>query len=123
MSHIVQIETQLRDAEAIAAACRRLNLAPPVQGTFALYSAKASGLAVALPGWQYPVVCVLANGQVKYDNFAGHWGDLKELNRFLQAYAVEKARLEARKRGHSVTEQTLADGSIRLSIQLSGGAA
>ena len=123
MSHMVQIETQLRDAEAIAAACRRLNLAPPVQGTFALYTAQASGLAVLLPGWQYPVVCATATGQVQYDNFAGRWGDLKELHRFLQAYAVEKARLEARKRGHSVTEQTLADGSIKLSIQLAGGAA
>jgi hypothetical protein len=123
VSHIVQIETQLRDAEAIAAACRRLNLAPPVQGTFALYTAQASGLAVVLPGWQYPLVCATATGQVQYDNFAGHWGAIQELHRFFQAYAVEKARLEARKRGHCVTEQTLADGSIKLSIQLAGGAA
>jgi hypothetical protein len=35
----------------------------------------------------------------------------------LQSYAVEKTRLEARKRGHSVTEQQLQDGSIRLQIQ------
>jgi len=41
----------------------------------------------------------------------------------LQAYAVEKSRLEAHRRGHSVTEQPLADGSIRLTIQVSGGAA
>jgi hypothetical protein len=37
-------------------------------------------------------------------------------------YAVEKCRIEARKAGRSVTEQTLADGSVKLTIQVSGGA-
>jgi hypothetical protein len=36
-------------------------------------------------------------------------------------YAVEKAKLEARKRGFSVTEQTLQDGSIK--VQINEGAA
>jgi hypothetical protein len=34
--------------------------------------------------------------------------------------AVEKARIEARKRGHQVIEQALADGSIKLTIQVGG---
>ena len=51
------------------------------------------------------------------------WGAQQELDRFLQAYAVEKAKLEARKRGHVVTEQSLSDGSIKLCVQLAGGAA
>jgi hypothetical protein len=38
----------------------------------------------------------------------------------MQAYAVEKARLEARRRGHSVVEQALADGSISLTIRVGG---
>ena len=46
----------------------------------------------------------------------------QELDRFLQAYAVERAKSEARRQGHSVTEQPLADGSIKLTIQLAGGA-
>jgi hypothetical protein len=33
---------------------------------------------------------------------------------------VEKARLEARRRGHAVVEQALADGSIKLSIRVGG---
>ena len=41
-----------------------------------------------------------------------------ELDRFLQAYAVEKAKLEARKAGHSATEHLLADGSIRVCVQV-----
>ncbi len=122
MSHVVQIQTEIRDPVAVAAACQRLQLPAPVQGTIELFSGIASGLAVQLPGWRYPAVCETATGQVKYDNFEGRWGDRKELDQFLQAYAVEKARIEARKQGHSVTEQRLADGSIKLTIQVAGGA-
>ena len=123
MSHIVQIKTQIKDAVAVAAACRRLGLAEPVEETVRLFSAQAKGLAVRLPGWRFPVVCDLASGQLQYDNYGGSWGDQKQLDKFLQAYAVEMARIQARKRGHSVTEQQLADGSIKLTIQVTGGAA
>lgn len=44
------------------------------------------------------------------------WGDQGHLNRFLQIYAVEKAKLEARKKGYTVSEQSLNDGSIKLQI-------
>jgi len=36
--------------------------------------------------------------------------------------AVEKTRLEARKQGYDVAEQALADGSIKLTVQVGGGA-
>ena len=36
---------------------------------------------------------------------------------------IEKAKLEARSRGHSITEQSLSDGSIKLTVQVTGGAA
>ena len=42
--------------------------------------------------------------------------------KFLQAYAVEKARIEARRQGHMVTEQQLQDGSIKLVVQIGGAA-
>ena len=64
----------------------------------------------------------LATGQVRYDNYSGLWGDPKHLDRFLQQYAVEKARIEAHKRNHSVVEQSLPDGSIKLTITVGGGA-
>ena len=48
---------------------------------------------------------------------------MKELDHFLQAYAAERAKIEARKKGYSVTEQSLQDGSIKLTIQVTGGAA
>ena len=122
MSHIVQIQTQVRDPVAIRAACQRLKLAEPVHETVRLFSSQATGWAVRLPNWNFPVVCDVATGDVKFDNFNGHWGDQKELDKFLQAYAVEKSRIEARKQGHTVTEQQLQDGSIKLVVQIGGAA-
>ena len=116
MSHIVEIRTQVRDPVAVRAACQRLHLPEPVHGTFKLYTTQATGLSVQLPGWRYPAVCDLASGQVRYDNFQGHWGEQAQLDRFVQAYTVEKAKLEARRVGHSVAEQAQADGSIRVTI-------
>ena len=121
MSHIVTIKTEVRDLAAISAACRRLQLPLPVPGTAQLFSGQATGLIVRLPDWTYPVVVDTGTGQVHYDNYNGAWGDQGQLDRFLQIYAVERARIEARKKGHQVTEQSLADGSIKLTIRVGGG--
>ena len=123
MSHIVKITTQIKDAAAVAAACRRLGLAEPAVETVKLFTSQATGLAVRLSGWRYPIVCDLVSGHVQYDNYSERWGAQQRLDAFLQAYSVEKARIEARKKGHSVTEQQLADGSIKLTVQVAGGAA
>jgi hypothetical protein len=123
VSHLVLIQTQVRDASAVHAACNRLGLTAPIAGRHRLFSGEAEGLAVKLLEWQYPVVCNLGSGELKYDNFGGRWGDQRHLDRFLQAYAVEKCRLEARKKGHTITETKLADGSIRLTVQVQGGSA
>ena len=90
MSHVVSIQTKVRDPAAVAAACRRLGLAAPVQGTARLFSGEAAGLLVQLPGWRYPAVIDTESGEVRYDTFEGRWGDPAQLHRFLQAYAVEK---------------------------------
>ena len=122
MSHIVEIKTEVRDEQAVRAACVRLQLAPPEHKTVRLFNATATGHCVQLTGWNYPVVCNLQTGQVQYDNYGGHWGEQKHLNAFLQAYAVEKAKIEARKKGHSVTETSLQDGSIRVTVKVGGAA-
>ena len=116
MSHIVTIATKVHDAAAISAACRRLGLAEPVHGTAELYSGEATGLIVQLPGWQYPVVIDTLTGAIRYDNFSGLWGEQAQLAHFLQMYAVEKAKLEARRKGCTCTEQPLANGNIKLQI-------
>ena len=110
MSHIVQIETEVRDAAAVKAACIRLQLPAPEHKTVRLFSATATGLCVELPGWRYPVVCNLLTGQIQLDNYGGHWGAQAELNKFMQAYGVEKAKIEARKKGHLAYETAQEDG-------------
>jgi hypothetical protein len=38
----------------------------------------------------------------------------------LQSYAIEVCRLAARQKGYTVTEQPLADGSVKLQILVEG---
>ncbi len=76
MSHVVEIQTKVHDP---AAACQRLSLAAPVQGTVRLYSGEATGLIVRLPGWPYPAVVEPLTGTIRYDIFQGRWGALRAL--------------------------------------------
>lgn len=116
MSHIVTIRTKVEDPAAVIAACQRMGLPVPTTGTAKLYSVEATGLLVQLPGWRFPAVIDTQTGTVQYDNFEGIWGEQRHLNKFLQMYAVEKAKLEARKKGFQVSEQAIQDGSIKLQI-------
>ena len=81
-----------------------------------LYSGPVQGLIVQFPEWQFPIIIDPVLGKVSYDNYNGAWGSIDHLQKFTQMYAVEKAALEARKAGHSVSEQLLGDGTIRLQI-------
>ena len=123
MSHVVQIETKVRDAVAARCGCQRLGLPAPVEEEVKLFSDTVHGLAVRLSGWRYPAVFDLKTGEGRFDNYGGKWGRQERLDEFLQAYAVEKATLEARRNGHSVTEQPLPDGSIKLTIGVGSDAA
>jgi hypothetical protein len=114
MSHVVTVQTRVHDPAAVTAACQRLGLAPPQHGTARLYSGEATGLLVQLPGWLYPIVIDTLSGLIRFDHFEGRWGEPQHLDRFLQLYAVERAKLEAHKKGYTVNEQTLQDGSINL---------
>jgi hypothetical protein len=122
LSHIVEIRTEVRDCAAVAAACRRLALPEPAMGKAQLYSGQAEGLLVRLPDWLYPIVIDPATGTIRYDNFGGCWGDERHLHRLLQAYVVERSRIEARKKNFVTSEQSLADGSILVEIEVGGHA-
>ncbi|MDY0170530.1 MAG: hypothetical protein RBS80_28580 [Thermoguttaceae bacterium] len=97
MSHIVSVESQLRDPAGVSAACHRLGLSAPVHKTVKLFSGEATGLAVQLPDWDYPIVIDTASGEVRYDNYGGRWGEQSRLDAFLQAYAVEVVKAQSRR--------------------------
>ena len=127
MSHIVEIKTEVRDEAAVQSACSRLHLPRATRGTFELYSSTETGLGIELPHWKYPVVATSDDsgqltGQLRFDNYNGRWGSQEFLDQFLQLYAIEKAKIEARKRGHSVVEQRLDNGSIKLTVNVGGAA-
>jgi hypothetical protein len=122
VSHIVTIKTELRCLDSIQAACKRLNIQNPEFKLHKLFTKQVEGYGIKLPGWIYPVVVQPETGSVQFDNYGGKWGRQEELDLFLQAYAVEKAKLEVRRKGHAVFEQPLSDGAVKLTI-LVGGAA
>lgn len=113
MSHVATIKTQMLDVTAINAACKRLGIPESVNGRHQLYDGAYTGIGVKLPGWKYSVV-IEPTGELKYDNYKGQWGHIDRLNEFRQAYGVEKAKIEARKKGMSVTETKLPDGRIQV---------
>ena len=120
MSHIVTIQVEVRDLEAVKSAARRLDLKEPVHGKAVVFETEIEGILVELPDWIYPVVCILDTGELKYDNFNEQWGDQKHLDQFVQTYCIEKVTLEARRKGYSVVEQPLADGSVKLTVDMGG---
>lgn len=117
MSHTVSIKAQVKCQAALAATCLRLGLPAPARGQIRLYDKVALGTGVQLPGWRFPI-CITDEGTIHYDHYHGMWGEPKELSNFLQAYAAEAAKLQARRQGHSVTETALPDGTIRLTVEL-----
>ena len=122
MSHIVEIKTEVRDEAAVQAACLRLHLPRATRGKFQLYSSTETGLAIELPHWKFPVVVNTETGQLRFDNYRERWGSREFLDQFLQAYATERVKIEARKKGHSVIEQRLDNGSIKLTVNVGGAA-
>jgi hypothetical protein len=120
LSHIVSLSTKIRDSVAVTAACQKLGLPQPIQGTAKLFSGEASGLLVQFPGWQYPAVIDTNTGTIQYDNFNGLWGEQPQLDKFLQSYAVEKTKLEARKKGMQISEQTLQDAASNFTSSKEG---
>jgi len=114
VSHIVEIKTKLTDPTILAEVCGQLGLEIR-NGRHQLFSASVSGNGIKLNGWQYPIV-VKDDGTVAYDNYGGKWGDISRLNELVQMYSIAKVRAEAKRKGYSVSETRLADGSVKLTI-------
>ncbi len=55
----------------------------------ALYKTVEYGYPVYLPSWKYPVV-ITEEGQIRYDNYNGMFGDQEYLDTLLQTYLEKK---------------------------------
>jgi hypothetical protein len=144
MSHVSLIALKVRDLEALDAACQRLGL-ELVRGqkTYRWYGQSVGdyplpeGMTAADLGkcdhairvkdrpTAYEIGLVKRPGQDHYallwDFYAGGFGLEAKVGagcaKLKQAYAVQLARKEARRRGFSLTEAVQADGGIRLTMR------
>lgn len=119
MSHTMNIKLEIRDIPVFVTTCNRLGYEVLGQGQYSLYDASHVGVGVHLPGWKFPVI-VKNDGSVAYDDYHGKWGDVADLNKLKSYYGLEKAKLEARRQGYSVTE-VVNDNELALKIQVGGG--
>ena len=118
MSHISKIELEVRDLGILSQACKRLGLnLIRGQQTFKWYSKDSPcDHAIKVPGANYEIGVINNIGSYElscdfYDSniekAIGRKGGLLK-----QAYAVEKTKIEARKKGYSVMERQTDTGIL-----------
>lgn len=121
MSHFTTIETQVRDLDALADACRELGV-ELTTGTARGYAGNTrTGEAIIKLSGPYDIA--LNKSTAGAYGLTTDWWDGhvekevgKDYGRLLQLYGTHKASREARKRGYTVRRQSLKDGSIKLAI-------
>ena len=120
MSHFTTIKTQVKDIEALRAACKEIGLTV-IQNAEArgYYENKIKGdFVIKLNGpydialnkqadGSYGLTADLWNGHVEKE-VGSNYGKL------LQLYGVHKATMEAKKKGLAVMRRQKQDGSIKL---------
>jgi hypothetical protein len=120
MSHFTTIKTQIKDIEALRAACTEL-------GFNLLKDAEARGYAHAFTRGDYVIrlsgpydIAVNRSLGDAHELTTDWWGGHVEketgpaFGKLLQLYGVHKATAEARKKGLSVLRRAKKDGSIKL---------
>lgn len=131
MSHYSEVQIEMRDGAALVAALNRLGFkgkvevhreAQPLYGYQGDARAQTAHIIIRQqyvgqaandlgferqPDGKYRVW--VSDYDRKYNKYDDAW-----MGRLKQAYGVEKARTEAKKKGYRVSEQKLDDGRIRL---------
>jgi len=104
VSHTVKVKIEMKNTDALTRAAIALGGQVLGQGTHRLYSSQEDGFAIKLPGWQYPVIAK-TDGTLAYDDYQGHWGNVRDIETLKSRYAIEAARLECERLGWYCEEQ------------------
>lgn len=117
MSHTTTIELEIKSLSALATACRETSTPFEEMTSVRLFDGTIieDCFAFTPSGWKFPVAA--KDGQLKYDNYEGKWGEDSELNRVKQRYAVNVQKEAARSRGYRVREERLTDGRVKLVVE------
>lgn len=123
MSHTATVSTQVRRPKLIQKAATALGFECTV-GRFSqkFYQAEihTGDVLVKLPGWQYPVIFDTKKGQAAYDNYDGKWGDIQQLNRLIQEYAIRVTEEEAQEftlQGWQMQRVTQPNGDVQIILE------
>jgi len=112
MSHVVTIEVAYKDEAVLSDAVKELGGEVLGAGVHKLFSGSVEGFGFRLPGWRYPLV-LQVSGKLAYDDYGGHWGNVKDLDRLKQAYAGRLAVKAAVKQGWRLLGQSKKqDGTV-----------
>ena len=124
MSHISKIELEVKDLGTLRQACNRLGL-NMLEGkkTFKWYGQEDSRCdhAIRVPGASYEIG-VIKNGNL-YELQCDYWDNAigKAIGQtgglLKQAYAMERTKIEARRKGYSIIEKK-TDAGIRLHVRV-----
>ena len=68
-------------------------------GEHHLYAGFVQGWGFTLPGWSYPLVVCEGTGKLSFDDYKGHWGNVKDLDNLRAEYAIETAEQTAKAQG------------------------
>ena len=124
MSHISKIELEVKDLGTLKQACTRLGLnLHEGQKTFKWYGQEDGRCdhAIRIPGATYEIGVIKTGDlyELECDYFdsaigkaIGQSGGLLK-----QAYAIERTKTEARRKGYSIIEKTI-DSGIRLHVRV-----
>lgn len=122
MSHFTSIQTQIRDLDSLADACKELGV-ELIRGSEARGYAGQTRKGDAVVRLKGPYDIALnrqedGNYALTTDWWNGHVE--KEVGvgfgKLLQLYGVHKATREARKKGYLASRKTLPNGAIKLTI-------
>ena len=122
MSHFTTINTQIKDIDALRAACAELGLPvePNAEARGYAGNTLAGDFVIHLQGPYDVAVRREASGSyaLHADLWRGHVeAELgKDFGRLKQLYGVHKATAEARRKGLNVRRRNLANGTVRLAL-------
>ena len=123
MSHISKIELEVKDLAVLRQACERLGLTfMENQQSFKWFGSEAGACnhAIRIPEAEYEIGIIQRNGryELECDFFDSRIEDAvgKDGGYLKQAYAVEKVKLEARRKGYYAIEQKHKN-AIRITVR------
>ena len=121
MSHTVSLRIRIKEPELLIKVAKRKGYKVDRNSKVEFFSGDVKrGLAIHLPGWEYPVV-ITSGGEVLYDNYNGNWGDKRLLNELISDY-VQELVLQTLHHKLSISDATvsqinkLKDGSREIKL-------